>query len=1726
MEAAYGGGGGGGPPVAQARVVTYDMPSKESVVVGEGVPPQPVAAVGVVAGTIVGPGFGDAYQIRDENALAAPGYDSYTQPARDKSCASKALYAVILLVVVGAAAVLVVVATASGDGDEPTAPVVSQSADTSVQRCVDPPPVANGRLEVNVQVSVEGLPTEPWSDGWYVGHAAEIACNTGFALPTGVSDTAICFSNGGWMPKTMPSCESTAPPAPVPIPVPVAPQVFSSPAEVQAAVSEISRATYEGAPTVQIASSVAFPVAIESVAEGTPARRDFESGFVSAMARELGGVDEEAITVNSVTAGSVIVDWTLTAPYSRRDEAASLVTTLADPDNGAELVITIAARPVAADMRSITDPVATREENVDCVGAWTACEEGCADKTFLVATVASGSGWLCEADHGATSTCRVGDGACTTPVEPNAPGGVTPPGSEMQLQDADYCLDSPEQTCSRRCGTPQCPLAGQCAMRTDSQCCEVECVDPTPGLPPPPVAECPASSTYTLVDSGQVSHTELAADDHVFWCLRCTTPGEVAQLTFADFDIEYNFDFLYLYDSPGMGGQYMALHGQYYQNEEMHGTISASGPEAFVEYTADGSVNGQGFDATFSCGVDDGISWEDNSGGGLQACLDGDSVIDTGSVSHTSPSDDQECTWALSCSNRLEVVSLTFDRFDLEYNFDFVYLYNSADDSGPYAQLHGDSVAPSTYHSSGPVAFVKFTSDGSVHAAGFTASFDCVDRSTVTEATAWVCLQGDDCGGQEYSDSHTPCPLVCGSPSPPPSCSLRPRVAEFQCPDGMWWDAYTRRHSDTTSWQSCDEACHAPPSTEGAADAGVCYEEPEPCPGCFMECDSQMDWWTADDNDWVRYAACARMCTASIECAESADLPDEMHECDSCMLPCDQAMNWDSEDEQDWAQYGACSRACQSDDACDDWYGDPEPCDQCVMDCDANMNWASPTNSEWMSWRTCEEACHSDGAACDWSAGMHPCSACLAQCDEDMWANGWDLDDSDWEAYEACQGTCHDGDDCEQPEQCVIPSGQTTSAVSLVDSGVLTHVPFNTQECTWSMRCTDPSLQVLLEFSEFDLESGYDYLYLYNGATLGRSSNPDVQLHGTGLPDSWLGVSYAATAQYVSDSSVDGAGFTASFSCVEGSTVPPPPPNPCATGGVSLSNSGNIYHARLDNGQECQWTLICDDATLSPLITFTGFDTEQSFDFLYLFDGTDIQAGPSVALHGSDLPADWVATANVAVALYESDDSVNRDGFSAVFSCADASTVPPPPADPCGAGVSIVDHGEVYHGELEDAQDCSWRLSCSDPSEAVTLVFASFDIEQGWDYLYIYDAINTMGEPAATLHGSSVPSPFTASGPVAVVRYQSDWSISGDGFTAAFSCVDPSTVPPPPPDPCAGDGVELVDAGAIFHGLLQDNQACTWSMSCSDSSHVPQVWFSAFDIETRYDFLYLFDGDFDGDFDGPLQPAATLHGSIMPEAFTATQTVATAVYTSDGSVQREGFSASFACVLPGTAAPPPPPAPPGVDEDNVCDVCMHTCDLEMNWHDPSDADWGTYSSCQDGCWGITGVCNDFYRDPCETCIAQCQELVPDWDYATAEEIAAYEECEGSCFVDGGHCAGWEVDECDECFWNCEEDVDFSDEDTDWATVNECQDRCYETGNACHDPCRLCVGECWDGAGASLVQTGACVPEEECPGGGGPEGEPDFAVGRPFRVYSESGREENLLAVAVAACVGSDWEMEL
>jgi hypothetical protein len=232
---------------------------------------------------------------------------------------------------------------------------------------------------------------------------------------------------------------------------------------------------------------------------------------------------------------------------------------------------------------------------------------------------------------------------------------------------------------------------------------------------------------------------------------------------------------------------------------------------------------------------------------------------------------------------------------------------------------------------------------------------------------------------------------------------------------------------------------------------------------------------------------------------------------------------------------------------------------------------------------------------------------------------------------------------------------------------------------------------------------------------------------------------------------------------------------------------------------------------------------------------------------------------------------------------------------------------------------CSWTISAP-ASNNVEVTFSFFSLEMGYDFLKIYDGTSTASPQLAALSGTITPAPYRSSGTSLFVQFTSDSSVTAAGFVASYRAVGagstpvpitPITPPPVPGTPatppvpgaaCSGQVVLAAATGTITDGPgnYTNGKLCQWRITGSPPI---RLTFTAFNTENGYDFVKVYDG---------ISNTATMLGAYsgtltVPRTVIATSGSMFVQFSSDSSVFRPGFTASF---VTGSAAPPI--APPGV----------------------------------------------------------------------------------------------------------------------------------------------------------------------------------------------------------------------
>jgi|EP01046_Picozoa_sp_COSAG06_P008744 hypothetical protein len=174
------------------------------------------------------------------------------------------------------------------------------------------------------------------------------------------------------------------------------------------------------------------------------------------------------------------------------------------------------------------------------------------------------------------------------------------------------------------------------------------------------------------------------------------------------------------------------------------------------------------------------------------------------------------------------------------------------------------------------------------------------------------------------------------------------------------------------------------------------------------------------------------------------------------------------------------------------------------------------------------------------------------------------------------------------------------------------------------------------------------------------------------------------------------------------------------------------------------------------------------------------------------------------------------------------------------------------------------------------------------------------------------------------IEFMSDGSVTADGFSATYECIDPG-------DPCDG-GMDVSPPFTVNFGGSSQGQSCQWTASCGNRP--VHAFFHSLSA-TGGDALALYDGD----STSSAQIGADITGTVPPEAQAGESTMMT-LSASPGA----SFVAEFEC------GPEPNPCDTGGNADlqiggDACSVTSLLCGS-------GEISSGTYGNNADCTWRV------------------------------------------------------------------------------------------------------------------------------------------------------------------------------
>ena len=325
----------------------------------------------------------------------------------------------------------------------------------------------------------------------------------------------------------------------------------------------------------------------------------------------------------------------------------------------------------------------------------------------------------------------------------------------------------------------------------------------------------------------------------------------------------------------------------------------------------------------------------------------------------------------------------------------------------------------------------------------------------------------------------------------------------------------------------------------------------------------------------------------------------------------------------------------------------------------------------------------------------------------------------------------------------------------------------NNTDCTWLIQVEEDST-IFLAFNSFNTESCCDVLFIYDGP---NSNAPLIgEYRGDISPDVILSSSNELFLEFTTDGSVTRAGWSVSYTCDVGSFVDLSYTDPGFTTLVSVDGTNLEYDFELLNNGNLEsgpfevsfYASNDSDIDISDVLLFTQtIDNMPASGALTLSGIQDIQ--------DSIPPGFYNALGFIIDPLNEVDElaegnNLHLENFVSfqIPYCSNLTTY----TDCEGT----FDDGSGTD-EYANNTNCTWLIQVEEDS-TILLTFNSFDTESCCDALFVYNGSSSNAPLIGEYRGSTLPDFIQSSSNELFLLFDSDGSVTNDGWSISYTCND------------------------------------------------------------------------------------------------------------------------------------------------------------------------------------------------------------------------------------------------------------------------------------------------------------------------------------------------------------------
>lgn len=249
-------------------------------------------------------------------------------------------------------------------------------------------------------------------------------------------------------------------------------------------------------------------------------------------------------------------------------------------------------------------------------------------------------------------------------------------------------------------------------------------------------------ATDTLTSASETFHDGSGPSQNYADNLNCSwliqpVGASLVELIFDSISTELGIDTISVFDGDDSTDPLIGT----YSGTQKPGIILSSDTSLYVEFKSNGSITDKGFQISYR---------------GISGCS-GTTDLTAASGSFTDGTSQNEtyvknldCEWLIKPANALSI-SLDFTRFDIEQDFDFVEVFDGSTTSAPLLGSFTGKNIPNQVVSTGGTMLVRFTTDISVNAFGWSATYSSTNTHC-SQNTSLTSIFGSFSDGSDTND--------------------------------------------------------------------------------------------------------------------------------------------------------------------------------------------------------------------------------------------------------------------------------------------------------------------------------------------------------------------------------------------------------------------------------------------------------------------------------------------------------------------------------------------------------------------------------------------------------------------------------------------------------------------------------------------------------------------------------------------------------------------------------------------------------------------------------------------------------------------------------------------------------------------------------------------------------------------------------------------------------------